>query len=185
MKLILLLIILGILLVTLGISEYFNGFEKKGIVGFELKDEFFEGDITRKVILENRDEIIRFSIINNLDKKSSNNLIKVETYTLEAIYDSEISPYPGVISDEISCEDEFIPKRKEINKGDNKIIYYETFLSGRFSYGGCVEDLIEYRGIIAWTYCEDKKEYRKMEYMVDKNKEINNEIVFVNICKKI
>jgi hypothetical protein len=112
---------------------------------------------------------IRLKVIDKVTAQEARDLIDTADLTMQSLYDSAASAYPGMISQEIVCDQKFVPTRKSEQRGDMQIIYYVAYLSSRLYYGACTEDLTPYRGVLAWAYCQNKEQFEQMEYIVAKN----------------
>lgn len=109
----------------------------------------------------------------NIDSHSAEVLIQAELTGIEMVYASAFSPYPGVISHSIVCDEKFQPVffEKEVNGLNHK--YYLLYSNGRFGLGVCSKDLIKYRHLIGWIYCPMARELYKIKYFVPLNRDFN------------
>ncbi len=101
------------------------------------------------------------SVVANTSQESAETLIDQAILGLKAVYANALSAYPGMISDEIQCGEEFLPVYGE-HRG---VPYAQTYLSERLGYGACTADTAIYRVIIAWKYCAHAREYRQFELL--------------------
>lgn len=178
-------IALGVLLVIGGIVAILI---RKGVEpsfpGFTLEKTNQEDALTHSYEFEKGETTLRLKIIRNINNTEAEKLIDGKILTIEALYGNEMSPYPGMLSNEIVCSQDMTPKKQEIGAGAMKIPYFVAFLTNRLTYGNCVESETPYRAIIAWTFCPGKKEYRQLELIYPKEKfdEKGLEFIKANIC---
>ncbi len=94
---------------------------------------------------------IRIKRINNLNQTEIIYFINEERKILLSLYKEVPSPYPGRISQTISCDKSFLPKEK-LNLPFNYFLLYAT---NRYTYGACSWDLIEFRSILYYKQCDN------------------------------
>ena len=150
--------------------------------GFELSEEPIDDD--QILLYSNDQDTLRVKIISDLNQESARELIHITVLTMQSLYDTTSAAYPGRISKEIICDSKFIPKRRDSEYNGMNITYFVAYLSNRLTYGACTDDLTPYKGILAWSYCENKKELRQFEFISRKDSFSESSIDFVkeNIC---
>ena len=102
-----------------------------------------------------------------LDEKSKNIFINNEIIGIKALYDNALSAYPGDVSNEIVCDERFRPIFFEEK---NYVILYSN---ERFGMGACTKDIIKYKYLIGWLYCNNLEELYSIEYFAPIDKENN------------
>ena len=105
-----------------------------------------------------------------LDDNSADLLIEDSIVNIEAIYSNSFSAYPGEVSNEIVCSDEFKPEYKEYEKEGLTLRYYLLHSNDRFGIGVCDKDLIKYRQLIGWIYCQSNSELYEIKYFTSVDK---------------
>ena len=153
--------------------------------GFNLTRKYAGGENTHILIYSDNQNTIRLKIISNLDKTSADEIIHTSTFALRSLYGDTVSAYPGMISNKIVCDSKFIPKQTSCVYNGITVTYFIAYLSERLSYGACTDDLTPNKGVIAWTYCGNKKELRKFEFISAKQSFRDSSIEFMkeNICR--
>ncbi len=183
-----LLIIIFLLISTL-IFLFYSNIKNEKITpefeGFFLTEKYSENNLIDFFRYEKNQTIIKFRIIKNIEEKDANNLINSELISINTLYSNSISHYPDVVSNQRVCDESYIPIKQEIRYENIKIIYFILYLTERETYGACVEDILFYKGINAWAYCEEKKEYRQFEiFTLKENFNEAQSLLFLNnICK--
>jgi len=170
------------------ITIFFTGCQNKttpSFEGFELTKNFMESDNSQSLTYSNDKNIIRLKVISNLDEISAEKIIDSSVLTMQSLYDNTFTSYPGRISMEIVCDSRFVPEQMSVHHNGKTITYLIAYLSERLIYGACTDDLTSYKGVIAWSYCEDKNELRQFEFISRKDSFSESSIDFVkeNICK--
>lgn len=78
--------------------------------------------------------------------------INDKIYSLMALYEPSTSPYPEVITNIITCPDDFKPHQIQDSRGS----VYKLFAGERFGYGICTNDLIKYQSLLGMFDCGGK-----------------------------
>ena len=80
------------------------------------------------------------------------------------------SPYPGSVSNKISCQEKYKPQEIEN--------HYELYSNERLNYGVCSEDLIKYKTYLQFLKCNE--EFYTIELFIP----IDQKIEFIEFeCK--
>lgn len=94
--------------------------------------------------------------------------IRERLHALTSLYAHRLSPYPGELSHEIVCEEIYHPRFGTIDAGGLEIQYAEAGATERLTFGACVDDLITYRGAVAWFWCPVREALVQLELMIPK-----------------
>ncbi len=84
---------------------------------------------------------------------------------LMGLYENARSPYPGAISDRISCEDKYKPKFRQWQTTTLNIDYYTGYLNNRMQYGSCIDEQLKYRSAAVMLYCLAQKKWYHLEFI--------------------
>ena len=122
-----------------------------------------------KIIAEYKNQLIKLEIITNLEKEAAEKHITNKRYVVDSLFLNIAAPYPDAITTTLECPDEFEPKIREIKISNFDAAYYEIFATERITYGACSDDLIKYKTILTWVYCENTKNLFQIELFVPKN----------------
>jgi len=138
-------------------SEEFKKF--KLIESFELKEKTLYNFIKNN-------EYLKIEKTENIDNETAKKLIDKDIIQIKALFSSSLSPYPGEISNEIECADEFKPILFKTEIGDDERQYLTTYSNDRFGIGVCSKDLIKFKYLIGWNYCPKTRELYKVRYFI-------------------
>jgi len=111
--------------------------------------------------------VIKIKILNNVGLKQSENYIYDKIFVINSMYRDIDSPYPGALSNKISCDEEFKPQKIPNTTFD----YYMLYATSRFTYGACSWNLIEYRSYIYFAYCNESENLYQIELFLPIKKE--------------
>lgn len=152
--------------------------------GFSLGEKIQEDALTHFYQFKNGETTLKLKMIPGIIGSEAQKIIDGKILTIEAQYGNELSPYPGMISNEIVCSQDMTPKKQVIKVGPLSISYFVASLTNRLTYGNCVDSETPYRSFIAWTFCPAKEEYRQLELIYPKANfdEKGLEFIQENIC---
>lgn len=157
------IIIILLVVVVNRISEQKSVAEQLKAIGvsFQALDDFILKDIQTKEILDLKitnievqkdDTIVHLKLTQQMDKEFASLYLEDKKVGIESLFVEQPAHYPGIITREMNCPDEFQPILGKV--GD--IEYYIMYANERFSNGVCSMDLVKYRSVVGLGYCEDK-----------------------------
>jgi hypothetical protein len=152
---------------TLGISI-------KGIDNFILLE-----NKNNRLVFDSNGTLLIISVFKNLDDTSTKKLVNDKIAILESQYEVRGAPYPGEITQNIVCPEQFKPIKNIINN-QYSLANYQLYSTKSLTYGVCVKDLAAYNTFLGFFYC-DKKRLFQIELFVP----INYEEEFSETLKKI
>lgn len=129
--------------------------------------------------------LIRVSKYANVKSpEGSANLTKTTMMRLEGLFADAKSPYPGPLSDEISCDNKYKPQPKTIVAGTNTMTYFYGYLNNRLQYGTCIDNQITHIGYNALLYCSGHSSWYQVEVIVPK-KEVKTDEFYINLLSTL
>lgn len=114
---------------------------------------------------QSQDELIKIEITKEPTKETSLEHIQKETALLKSFFEPQLPPYPEFLTQESSCADKYKPQEKESLYGK----YFTMYAGERFGYGVCVDNLITYRASLGYFYCNNTKNFIKIQYFINKD----------------
>lgn len=141
------------------------GIRVSGVDGFMVKEPGAAGNL----LAEREHEVIRVKAVDGLDGQGAETYIREQSLMLLGVFDPKLPPYPEFMTRASGCHDKYKPVRKEGRLGP----YYLLYAGKRLTYGGCSEDLIEYRASIGFFYLPKEKRVIRLEYFIPKDREID------------
>jgi hypothetical protein len=97
-------------------------------------------------------------------------LLNVDVMQITGLFDDARSPYPGMVSDRIRCDDRLKPKIETIHNESLEVTYFRAGLNNRLQYGTCIENELPYKSYNALFYCEKEKALYQLEFITDRQK---------------
>ena len=132
-----------------------------------------------RLVIQDNGIILTILLNKNIEKEIATKLIEDKTIILESQYEIRDAPYPGEITREVVCPEEFKPVKNVINN-KNSIVNYQLYSTKSLTYGACAKDLIVYKAFLGFFYCDGKGLFQ-IEFFVP----INDEEKFNEMLQKV
>ena len=100
----------------------------------------------------NIDKLI-FRVYKNMKAETARKKAKDRRLIIMDMFKGKPSPYPGVISDQIACDDKYQPKEHIRKHGENWSEALQLFANERGIYGGCTEKTTFFSSALVHLYC--------------------------------
>lgn len=144
-------------------------FTMKDLDKFQVKEVYEDNNTVYRALLTNNNDTVRIEKKSGLTSNKAEKSIQAQITRMKALFENATSPYPGEISDEIVCGDEFKPIFSENNQNGLKISYFTGYLNNRLVFGACTKDQAVYKGNLVLFYCPDKKQLFQLEIIAPKD----------------
>lgn len=136
-------------------------------------------------ILIQSDYLVRLERYSHIPLSDAADLTKIRIMQIQGLFDSARSPYPGVISDRIVCDDSYKPKPKVLTTTSGvEITYFSAFLNDRLQYGTCSDDAISYKGYTALFSCGQTNDWYSLELIIPAKK-VASDSVYTGLFSQI
>ncbi len=110
--------------------------------------------------------LIRVEKRSGLSSHDAETLSKVTIMRMQGQFETARSPYPGILSDAITCDKKFDINPQTIQHGPEQLTFFTGFLNNRTQYGSCIESEIAYTGLNAIIYCDRQHSWYRLEALV-------------------
>ena len=165
-------ILLPIILLILGIFIYTTQSCKKiSCISFPDKPIWTQKEVyeqtmhTYRALYSNGAMLMRIEKQNNIAVKDAHSLTTATVMQIEGLLHTAVSPYPGLISDKITCDTKYQPTITTVSAKDGDITTFIGYLNDRMQYGSCIDDQIQYKTYVALFYCQNQSSWYKLELM--------------------
>lgn len=134
--------------------------------GLKLSEVYEDsGSSYRALYTTKNNEIIRLEVNSQVDNLSSEKLVTTKINHYQNIFENSISPYPGEISINFVCANQYQPNFYKFQN----LSYYVGYLNSRLQFGSCSPDQIFYQGAVGFLYCPTSKKFFQIEYIIPIN----------------
>ncbi|UCG38749.1 MAG: sulfatase [bacterium] len=96
--------------------------------------------------------VIKVEAVRGVDEDAARAFMEEGKYVLGSLFQATPSPYPGVISRDVTVPREFAPRTATVVIGGESVEVFLLPSTARFTYGVKVEDNIEFRGGILFFH---------------------------------
>ena len=121
-----------------------------------------------RALYKRHDHIARIDMQGPMGHDEAASLIEQRMRSLQTIYDRHVSPYPGELSSEIVCDDSYKPILGTLEAHGVTVQFVKGLATARFTFGACVDDLVAYKGAVAWYWCPLSQTVVQLELMIPK-----------------
>jgi hypothetical protein len=136
---------------------------------WKLKEVYEEkpGEVFRGLyVAGDGNERLRVDVRDQIDAETADDYIRGKIAGMKALYENIRSPYPGLLSDEIVCDEGLKPIYSTITTYSGmEIEVIEGYLNDRLTFGSCTKDQIVYKGIKVLFSCAKQKQLYDMEFI--------------------
>lgn len=130
---------------------------------YKVKKIYEDNQYTYRALYTKEDVLLRVEIRNNYSVQDSDQFIQSQIARTKGTFEDAAAPYPGELSDIISCSDEFKPVYSTKSKNGIQFTYFSGFVNDRLVFGSCVNDQAKYRDTLVMFYCNGQKKFYQLE----------------------
>ena len=142
--------------------NHLNCLESDFLNRFEQREIFSNSTNNFRALYNYKNFILRLEITRNIDFVKADKIINETLANVQAFYQESTAPYPGEISNQVSCDKVKIPILHEQNTDSDFISYFFSWLNNRFAYS-CNQTEDFYNSVTLFIYCENQKKFYKLE----------------------
>tara|TARA_Y100000310_G_C20694121_1_gene824251 strand:- start:3625 stop:4107 length:483 start_codon:yes stop_codon:yes gene_type:complete len=124
---------------------------------------FFESDIER----------LSLTFFDTMDYELAAEFIDESSTLFESLFEEQRVGYAGQHTRFISCPEEYKPLAFSQNISQGKITYFISYANSNFVAGVCVDDLIMYKSVHGWIYCDLSRKLIQVDYFISKDLDVN------------
>lgn len=130
-----------------------------------LEEEYESTGRSYRALFQKGAEKIRAEYYAGVSPEQARDFNQYKTMQLLGLYETVKSPYPGVLSDRITCDDAYKPVFRTETKSR---VVYTGYLNDRLQYGTCEDGQIAYKSLGIMTYCPGQKIWYYLEFIEPK-----------------
>lgn len=113
-----------------------------------------------------KDGLFRVEKYTRITPQEAEHLTTVSLMTIQGVFENAHSPYPGPLSDEITCDNKYKPQPYIYQQSSLTMTVYSGYFNDRLQYGSCINDQITHKGYVAIFYCNDHHAWYKTELLI-------------------
>lgn len=133
---------------------------------YKIKQVYEDNPYIFRALYEKGDGLLKVEIRSNSTKLESDQNIQSQITKIKGLFEDAAAPYPGEISDQIHCSDEFKPIYSQKQQNGIQISYFTAFVNNRLTFGSCSADQIRYQDTMLMFYCPRQKNFIQLEILL-------------------
>ena len=114
-------------------------------------------------------EKIRIAMYQTKDANTAELRNQATIMKIDSLYENARSPYPGTLSEIISCENKYKPKPFIFQSKDSTMTLYKGYLNNRLQYGTCIDNQITQKVYSALFFCDNHSSWYQLELIIPVN----------------
>lgn len=132
---------------------------------FEQKVSSHQGDLNQYEFSHGTE----FVLINSMAKPAGQALVLASELaaTIEASYEPQTVPYPGMISKDIKCDPQYLPKQTRSEGMEWDVRVFDLYANERKVYGACLTSQVKFRSYYALVVCKKSGRFYEVKYFFD------------------
>jgi hypothetical protein len=123
-----------------------------------------------RALLTSSEGLVRIEKYAKLGLSDAQNLTNIRLMRMEGLFENARSPYPGPLSDEISCDTKYKPVSETFSVNTTDVTYINGYLNNRMQYGTCIDNQVVYQGYNALFYCKNHLSWYQIELIIPSDK---------------
>lgn len=135
---------------------------------WKLSEEYEHTPTSYRALFETKTGLLRIEKNSHLSFDDATLLVKVSIMKMQGLFDDARSPYPGAISDKISCDPSVRPEVRALHNATDTRTYYAGFLNSRLQLGSCIDTELLYRTNAMYMYCPSEQSVYHVEFITKK-----------------
>jgi len=163
-----------IIFVSLGIHLGINTLSCQGLACLSLENRdqykiekiYEESKYLFRALYKKDNILLRIEIRPNSSSEEAEQAIQTQLVKIKGLFGDAASPYPGEISDVISCNEEYKPVYSTKQQNGIQVSYFTGFVNERLVFGSCTNDQIAYHDTLVMFYCDKQKKFYQVEIIV-------------------
>lgn len=136
---------------------------------YRVKKTYEDNRYTYRALYGMDQVLLRVEIRNNYSVQESDQFIQSQIARTKGTFEAAAAPYPGELSDIISCSDEYKPVYSTKSKNGIQFTYFSGFINDRLVFGSCVSDQAKYKDTLVMFYCDSQEKFYQLEVITPNN----------------
>jgi len=134
------------------------------MTGYQPKEIYTDSPATYRALYSKDDRLFRIEV-QKVNPDEAQKELAAGVIRVKAQFEKAPAPYPGDLSDTITCDPHFIPTFEETQNQTMHLSLFTGYLNNRLTFGSCSENQAAYRGILVFTMCPKHKLLIRIEHI--------------------
>ncbi|PIZ97458.1 MAG: hypothetical protein COX79_02200 [Candidatus Levybacteria bacterium CG_4_10_14_0_2_um_filter_36_16] len=141
---------------------------------YKVKSIYEDNKYIFRALYNNGNNLLKIEMRTNSSQDEAQQAIQTQIVRTKGLFEDAAAPYPGEISDVISCSNEYKPVYSAKKQNGINISYFEGYVNDRLVFGSCADDQAKYHDTLAMFYCAKQKKFYQLESIIPRKDYINN-----------
>lgn len=141
---------------------------------YKIKQVYEDNPYIFRALYQKGNNLLRVDIHSNFSKSESDQVVQSQLAKIKGLFEDAAAPYPGEISDQIHCSDEFKPVYSSTRQNGIDISSFAAFVNDRLTFGSCTADQANYHDTMVMFYCAGQKNSIQIEILVPRQTHFEN-----------
>lgn len=151
-----------------------NCIEITDMKNYKIKQVYENNPYIFRALYQKGESLLRLEIRKNLTKIESDDIVRSQITKTKGLFEDAAAPYPGEISDQVHCSDEFKPVYSSKKQNGIDMSYFTAFVNDRLTFGSCIADQANYQDTMVMFYCPKQKISIQMEVLLPREEYLKN-----------
>ncbi len=134
------------------VCEQLNCIRMNGLSTYQEKEIYSNTPLIYRALFSHDERLLRIEA-RQIAANSAAQELNASVTKMKAMFENAPAPYPGEISDTVSCDQKFVPTYTEMNNNNSRLNVFVGYLNNRLTFGSCSLDQAVYKGALIFTYC--------------------------------
>lgn len=151
---------------------------------FHIEEEYENSSKAYRALLSNDKIRIRIEAYADISSEKAASYDKIKVMNIESLYETAKSPYPGALSNEIECGQEYRPRVGEITINAVSSTHIQGYLNDRLQYGACLKKELEYKSSLVLFHCPSQRRWYQFEIITPLDQQMDDKRILDSLtCK--
>ena len=150
----------------------------KNLNSFALKEIFEENKNSYRALYTKNKELLRVEMSSIMKDNDASQAINARIASVKGLFIDTAAPYPGVVSDTVTCDKKYKPVfEKIVTRGNIELSYFIGYVNNNLTFGSCSEDQTSLKGILTYFYCTKRHQMYQLE-LISQTKQFDQSLPF-------
>ncbi len=161
----------------------------KDLIKYNVKTAYEDNKYSYRALYQFNNNLLKIEVRPDFSQEEAMQAIQTQIVRTKGLFEDAAAPYPGEISDVISCSNEYKPVYSSRQQNGINVSFFEGYVNDRLVFGSCVDDQAKYHDTLTMFYCEKQKKFYQVEIIIPRkdyieNKKENDSILNSLGCKR-
>ncbi|MDO8549938.1 MAG: hypothetical protein Q7S39_07310 [Ignavibacteria bacterium] len=133
---------------------------------YKIKTVYEENNYVFRALYTKENSFLKAEMRTNSTLEEANSAVQTQIARTKGLFEEASAPYPGELSNIISCGNEYKPVYSSRQQNGIQVSYFEGYVNDRLVFGSCVDDQAAYHDTLTMFYCPKQKKFYQVEIII-------------------